>query len=99
MTGPDAIEQRLYETRVRIDRLERVQRELETALDEIDHGLRRVAERLEREGGASPGLEAERRRLRDNRALDAREHGRNRGRLEALRAEAAVLERRCAERG
>ena len=99
VTGSGSIESRLRELRARIDDLERTQRELETALDEIDHHMRRVAERLERAAGSPPALEGERRRLRANRALDEREHARNRDRLERLRAEAAALERRRGDRG
>jgi len=97
MAAPDETRTRLREVRAAVDRLERLQRELERALDEIDHQLRRVSDRIERDG-AGGAAEADRRRLRENRGLNQGELEAGRRQLEALRDEAAALEARLARR-
>jgi len=66
--------------RERIADLEMRQRELESALAELDHQARRLGDRIERDGGAVAATASERATLDRNRRL-------NREELERVQAE------------
>lgn len=71
--------------RERIAGLELRLRELEAAIAEMDHRLRRLNDRIEREGGATSSLATEHERLQRNLQLNRREHDEVRTELERLR--------------
>lgn len=62
----DARRERIAEREIRL-------RELEAAIAEMEHRLRRVNDRIEREGAATRPLAAERERLQRNLQLNRRE--------------------------
>lgn len=67
--------------RERIAELEMRLRELESASAEMEHRLRRVNDRIEREGIATGSAAAERERLQRNLRLNRRERDEIRGEL------------------
>lgn len=88
------IERKMREIQARIGQLESAQRQLERALDEIDHEGRRVADRIERAGGHDRSAEAERDRIAASRATHRRDFESNSRALEELREEATDLQQR-----
>ena len=97
MDEADGIQDKIRSLQARISSLEGTQRELERALEEIDHQGRRVADRIERAGGNDREAEAEQRQLADRRKANQRDHLGNSRELDRLRAEAAELQRRIDE--
>lgn len=75
--------------RERISELEMRQRELESALSELDHQARRLGDRVERDGGAMGDNATERKALDRNRQLNREELETVRAQLRRLRADDA----------
>jgi chromosome segregation ATPase len=90
------LEQRLRDLQAHVDRVQQAQREVENAISEQDHQMRRVSDRLER-GEGTAALEGECDRLRESQAVNRREHEDHGRQLEQLRAEREELERRLQE--
>lgn len=67
-----------------IEALESFCRELENAIDDFEHGLRREQDRLERSGGNDSDIYKRMSLLRDNRTLNIQDLDKTRKRLEEL---------------
>lgn len=83
-------DERYRRLRNEIETLEAYCEELVEAIDDFEHRARRCRDQLEREGGLSPGAEAELRRLKHNRELNREELETSRCRIEKLKAELAA---------
>jgi chromosome segregation ATPase len=90
------LEQRLRDLQAHVDRAQEAQRELETAVTDMNHQSRRLGDRIER-GDRTDGIEQERQRLRAGIEANRRDQQSNSEQLEQLRREREELEQRLRE--